>query len=789
MSETLPIESLRPGFLDALELGPVVVTSPTGSGKSTQVPRWCPGRVLVVEPRRVACRSLAQRVAQLEGTRLGGAVGYRVRNEHRAGGATRVLFATPGVVLRIFDSLAGFDTVVLDELHERGLEVDLLLALLRDSFPGRLVTMSATLDGDRLAAHLGGRHLRAEGRVYPVELRYRAGDALLPAARGLEQRVRGAVEASRGDPGDVLVFLPGKAEIAACTGALAGLSGLEVLELHGGLSLEQQSRAFLPCPRRKVVLATNVAETSITLPGVGVVIDSGLVRQTRYHRGRGFLTLVPVARDSAEQRCGRAGRTAPGVCYRLWDEAAQLEARTLPEVHRESLLPLVLAAAACGARVEELPFFDPPREHALESAREELAALAAIDADGRLTSWGRRLFALPLDAPLGRLVVEARSRDADGTGGLLEDVLDLVSVLAVGRSLFARGPRPDEDSDDDAAYCDATLTLRALRRGGKGARVNAQVLAEARATRRRLRAACGLPERAATIDRPVDRKQLAMAVLAADPRAAHVARRRGRRVGWSNGGTEIELGRDSAVGGLENVEAIAVLATMALGLGRRDTRVLATCVMPLPLGWLEEAGLGRDRMAEAVVEEGRVVARIERVYARRVLARRQEVPRGEAARHALAELFSRGAVFPEAARQSREHLQAAALASRLGSQTWREAARTLHGGPVPSFEEWLAARLATLGVDSGGDLELLDARDLLAPDLPAELRAELDRRFPRSLTLLGTVYEITYDAARREVTLNQVKGRRTEPAVAYLPHFAGFKVLLRHRDLLRTLRR
>ncbi len=792
----LPIDRLREDFLRALGEGPVVVSSPTGSGKSTQVPRWCPGRVLVVEPRRVACRSLAQRVAELEGSPLGQDVGYHVRNERRANTETRLLFATPGVVLRLFDDLdqekRGFGTVILDELHERGLETDLLLALLRQRFAGRLVAMSATLDGDRVAAHLGGRHLHAEGRTFPVEIRYLGGKTLLPEVRGLEQRLLEAIAACRRLPGDILVFLPGKGEIASCARALAERRELEILELHGGLSLSEQAKVFAPAERRKVILATNVAETSITVPGVGIVIDSGLVRQTRYHRDRGFLTLVPIARDSADQRAGRAGRTADGVALRLWSEAAQLEARTPAEIHREALLPLVLAAAACGARADALPFLDPPREHATATATAEALALGAIDDAAAITPRGRKLFGLPLDAPLGRLLVEAEEDPGDG---ILEAVIDLVSALALGRPLLITGRAKKEDDGPDEENpifrCDALRLIQALRGHNiPGARPNPHALTEARHTRRRLREAYGLAGKETT-SAPIDRKSLALLVLRTDPRAAYVARRRGRRVAWSHGGTEIELARESAAG-RDGIEAIAVLETRALGLGGRDTRILATCAMPLQLKWLLEAGLGRDRVAGTSIRDGRLLARMERVHARKVLETREEMPRGDLARTAMIEAFLAGQIFPVALQRSRERLSAATLAWKLAGtldSSWQKKLSALFGKGVPELGAWAAAQIETLGVESGEDLLLLSEDDLSAPELPLEIRQVLDKEFPRQITLPDAKLEVQADPIKREVILEQVAGHRREPPPAiFLPRFAGFRVRYRHKGRTLTIR-
>ena len=820
-SPSLPIDALRADVLAAFADGPVVISSPTGSGKSTQVPRWCPGRVLVVEPRRVACRSLAQRVAMLEGVRLGEEVGYLVRDESRASDATRILFATPGVVLRLFNgrgawSLDRFDTVVLDEFHERGLDVDLLLALLhsqfKDSqFKGRLAVMSATLDGERVAAHLGGRHLHAEGRLYPVEIVHLPGDALLPDAQGLEQRVRRAVEVSREHPGDVLVFLPGKGEIAGCAASLRDARD-EIFELHGGLTLEAQSRVFEPSARRKVILATNVAETSLTVPGVGVVVDSGLVRRTRYHRDRGFLTLAAVARDSAEQRAGRAGRTAPGVAYRLWSEAAHLEERTPPEIERESLVPLVHAAAACGARVEELDFFDPPPEHAVETAREQLLRLGALDGDGALTPCGRELFGLPLDVGVGRILVEAQARD-EGAGDLLDDAIDLVAVLAGERPLWTleRASEALEavGTDPHAAGCDACAAIRVLRRGGSGS--GHPALGEARRLRTRLRRAfgrSGAPPEALDIDR----RRLALTLLAADPGRAHVARRRGRRTAWAGGAAELDLGRDCAAsrreeaapgGRGEEVEALVMLATRALGVGRRDTRLLITCALPVPLGWLVEAGLGRDRLGEVRVEKRdgapwRVVGEIERVFAGRVLATRDDVPRGELARRAVATLFLRGSLFRGSLEETRERLRQAALARSLATlaaspwsgSAWAEMARAAVPVEVPELEEWVAAKLEELGVESGEDVQLLTEDDFLAEPLPPLLAAELEREMPGRLEILGIRYTIRYDVGRREAVLRQDGGRVKHqiPPTFALPRLAGFRIRIEHRGAVRALR-
>jgi HrpA-like RNA helicase len=501
--------------------------------------------------------------------------------------------------------------------------------------------MSATLNADRVAAHLGGVHLKAEGRLFPVTCKHLAGKAMLPDIRGLEERIQNAIELAENGSGDILVFLPGKAEIANVERRLRGTLEWDVLTVHGSLTLKEQSRVFEPGPRRRIILSTNVAETSITIPGVGVIVDSGLVRRTRYVNGRGFLTLVPIAMDSADQRAGRAGRLGPGVCYRLWSRDAILEPTTPPEIHREALSPLILAAGACGARADALPFLDSPKDYAVESALTDLTALGAVDENGNITQRGRKLYGLPLDAALGNLLVEAEGL------GCIEDAIDLVSVLAVGRPLFTGDQNHlDDDNNLRHAGCDGVALIRAVREGEpERHRLSGHVLKEARATRRRLRTAWEMATHPDTTA-PVRRNDLALAALKADPRSAYVARRRKGRVYWGNGGTEVQLSRESAVDE-EKTPAVIVLASMALGQGYRDQRIYATCAMPTTFILLAQAGFGEECMEHADRGKKSIVARIERVYAGKVIEKREEVPTGKLARDAIKSLFLNGRLFPD----------------------------------------------------------------------------------------------------------------------------------------------
>ncbi|MEC8024056.1 MAG: helicase-related protein, partial [Myxococcota bacterium] len=567
---SLPISVAYDAFHEAIRRGPVVLSSPTGSGKSTQVPRWCSqtARVLVVEPRRVACRALASRIASLENSSLGQAVGYIVRDERCISSNTQIVFATPGIVLKLLASPDGIDeyeTVIIDEFHERSMETDLIFALLTQRRPKRFIVMSATIDGDRLARHVGGTHVTAAGRTFPVDIQYLGYPSDLPTTYQLETRVQEAVERVLPD-GDVLIFSPGKAEIRRIISALSGLP-FEILPLHGGLTLQEQSRIFSKGKRRRIIVSTNVAETSLTVPSVRTVIDTGLVRSTRYQDGRGYLTLMPIAQDSAEQRAGRAGRVSSGLCIRLWGHGGRLKESTPPELHRESVVPLVLAAMACGADPETLPFPDSPPPHALATARDELTVMGAIQSH-KLTETGRHLFRLPLRPELGRILVEAQGSD------LLEAIVDLVAALDVDRPLFIGAPEYPED-DLRSMGCDATALIAAIRTGEPQTHALAPyTLREMRQRARRLRDAFGLPTTIPNTLPPKLSTGIGRLVLSADSRTGYIKRVRKRHIAWSNGGTEIALANTSAVN--DNTRAVVVLALRSIGLDHRKGQLVAT---------------------------------------------------------------------------------------------------------------------------------------------------------------------------------------------------------------------
>jgi len=430
-AQALPIDAVLPELTGALRAhNAAVVVAPPGAGKTTRVPlvladeAWAAGKkILVLAPRRLAARAAAARMAATLGEAVGATVGYRVRFAAKVSRATRIEVVTEGVFARLVlddPALTGVAAVVFDEFHERSLDADLGLALARDVQLGlredlKLLVMSATLDGARVGRLLDNAPvIESAGRAFPVETRYLGREAQQP----LERQVTDAVlRALRADSGSLLVFLPGAAEIRRTEAFVRERitdSEIDVVALYGALDADIQDRAIAPAPpgRRKVVLATSIAETSLTIEGVRVVIDSGLARVPRYEPDVGLTRLetVRVSRASADQRRGRAGRTEPGVCYRLWDEpqTAALEPANQPEILAADLSGFMLDLAFWGvADPAALAFLDQPPAPALSEARSLLRALGAVDHDGRITDEGRRLRRLPLPPRLARMVVDA----------------------------------------------------------------------------------------------------------------------------------------------------------------------------------------------------------------------------------------------------------------------------------------------------------------------------------------------------------------------------------------------
>ncbi len=466
----LPIEALKNDIVRVMAAdGRLVLEAPPGAGKTTQVPRYLldagmgdRGEIIVVQPRRLAARMAARFVAKQLGEKVGERVGYQVRFEEAVSAKTQVRFVTEGLLVRELirrPTLDGVACVVFDEFHERHLDAELALTLvteLKDDARSDLgvIVMSATLDAEPIANWLHAERLRSEGRRFPVTIEHVGS----PGARPLEQSVAFQVKrALNTHSGDVLVFLPGVGEIMRCMSVLGGLEAL-VLPLHGELSPEEQDRAVDPGERRKVVLATNVAETSVTIEGIGVVIDTGLARVASHDpwSGMPLLKMQRISRASADQRAGRAGRTRAGHCVRMFAEAELTADYETPEIRRLDLADAVLTIRAAGHDPMTLPWLEPPKPHALGAASELLTLLGALDAKGAVTSIGRDMLRYPTHPRLARVMVEARKRGVPGDAALVVALLAERDVTTSRRAVTSA-------SADVIAIADAVLDLERAR--------------------------------------------------------------------------------------------------------------------------------------------------------------------------------------------------------------------------------------------------------------------------------------------------------------------------------------
>ncbi len=754
----LPIEPLLPELRATLARSPsLVLQAPPGAGKTTRVPLALLGetwlgdrRVVMLEPRRLAARAAAKRMADTLGERVGQTVGYRVRLDSAISAKTRIEVVTAGVFLRQIQddpALEGVGAVLFDEFHERSLDVDLSLALCLDARRAlredlRLVAMSATLEGGPIAQLLapgGAPILTSEGKRYPVETRYLARD---PVTR-LDETVAAAIRRALGESdGDLLVFLPGVGDIRRVLGRLEehAAGDIDLAPLYSDLPLDKQDAAIRPSPvgRRKIVLATSIAETSLTIEGVRVVIDGGYSRLPRFdpRTGMSSLETVRVSRASADQRRGRAGRLGPGICYRLWTEAADraLIPQTPPEILDADLAPLALELAAWGATdARELAWLDPPPEAALAAARSVLRQLGAIDERGAIADEGRRMVKLGIHPRLAHMLL--RGRDL-GLGALAADLAALLGE----RDILRNGAR------------DADLRHRVdlLRARASGAQPVAQVAAH---WRRQLGVS-------GTHDRADESEQVGRLVALAYP--DRVAQRRPE----TRGQFRLSNGRGATLFETDPLAGRDFLAVAAVDGGGPAARIFLAA--PLEERELRTSFAAQIREVEIVGWDSReqaVRARRQKRFGELVLDDAPlDVPAERAAAAMIEGIRELGLAALPWTKELRILQARVAFLRRLDGDSWPDLSDE---ALLKSLETWLAPYLA--GITRRAHLERLDLAGAVRSQLRWDQLQALDREAPTHITVpSGSRIPIDYSSEIPvlAVRLQEMFGLTQTPAVA-----------------------
>ena len=758
----------------------VVLQAPPGAGKSTGVPLALlteqslrPGKIVMLEPRRLAARAVATRMSQMLGEAVGQTVGFRTRLESRTSKNTRIEVVTEGILTRWLQrdaTLEGVAMVIFDEFHERSLNADVGLALcleaqaeVRDDL--RILVMSATLDTSAVAQLLGGAPIvSTEGKAFEVETRWAATGAANRGQREIDIATRTArtiLQALEQEPGDILAFLPGQGEIRRAQQQLeeGGLArGVSVLPLFGDLSAAEQDAALRPgdAQHRKVVLATNIAETSLTIEGVRVVVDSGLARRARFDPSTGMsgLETVRISRASADQRRGRAGRLGPGVCYRLWSETehASLAAQTAPEILEADLAPVALDLAEWGVSdPRSLRWLDPPPAATFAQARDLLRSLDAIDAEGRITPHGRALARLGTHPRLAHMIVRGAEL------GLRRLALEIAAVLGERDLLRWNAGRRDAD---------LRLRIEALRRGRvDDSHVAADVRVDGGARQRAVRSVEVLERQldTGTATSPATESDADIGRLLAFAYPDRIAQSRG-----AGGRYLLSGGRGARLADAQSIAQAEFLVVADLDAGDREA--LIRLASPLPRAALEAdfAALIEHRQRfEWDAREQAVVAQDERwLGAIRLGERRLENPDSERVMSALLagirELGLDVLPWTKEARALRQRLAFARDVDTHAPRPWPDVS---DDALLATLEDWLAPWLTNMS--RRDHLARLDTTAIIAALLDWNQRQRLDELAPTHLQVpSGSRIPIDYSAAPTvAVRLQEVFGLSTTPAV------------------------
>ncbi|CDT44134.1 helicase-related protein [Vibrio coralliirubri] len=777
----LPVDAYQNVFHEQIVNSHLVVEAETGSGKSTRLPLWASqhGRVLVVEPRRIACTSLAKYLAQQSGEKLGSKVGYAIKLESEYNEQTNVVFVTPGIALRWLseDGLASFDVIVVDEFHERRWDIDLLVAILKQKASHRLVITSATIEGERLAQYLDANRISCEGRTYQVEIEHRANESrTLPDIRHLEQRIAEEVNHQLiASSGDMLVFLPGKKEIVQCEQALAKNPDIQVVKLHASVSDKERDSALSGHNintegngLRKVILATNVAETSLTIPDIGVVIDSGLERRTVQRNGRTTLMLKSISRASAKQRAGRAGRVMDGVCVRLYGEHAALELVTPPELQREELTEPMLAAACCGAPLESLLFLDPIPEKSLNSANQTLLTMEAINADHQITEHGKKLYPLPIDALYADIVTRIKTK------ALKEAMVDLTAALSVPARLYQlpnNAEHLEALAQQEKEGCDLSLLIQIVRgREYPHLDIDQQALNEAQGLAKQMREVFELPQ--LEVASRFKRIELLKTIVNLHPELVFV-RRLKRKEAFANGVLEVVLGRHNRFP--DNAQAMLVLDTHSLpGRGVKQTLTLATVTAPIPLELIIDAELGEWEQGETVVNDDGVFTEMALVYAGRTITTKLVAAEGQLSLKPIVDLVLNGDQLPGFAKARTQEIKHWQLYVKLGLDEQTQYTPEIEN---INFELWFIEQLEVLGVTDVSELEMFDHADIPFDGIPTWLYSEFSEKYPFTLSLADLQLDVEYLPARKLIYVHYQSGnRKLSPKRWELPTWSGWRI-------------